>query len=342
MKHWLWCLSVLGILLLYGFALTAPFIAPYSPQKQFRDYPYAPPTSLHFVDKQGHFSLRPFIYDYVRSEEDDGYQTTEDKLFLDLWVSGAPYEWLGFTSRTHLIGLSDSSRQLFLFGTDSLGRDLFSRVLLGARFSLSVGVVAILFASLMGVVFGMWAGYGGSWTDRVVMRTCDLFLSLPALFLVLGLRAVFPQQMSARGTFWMMVLIFTLVGWSAVTRTVRGQVLTLKKRPYVLAARAAGASNWRIITRHILPFTTNYLLVQCTVFIPIFIMGEITLSFLGVGVQEPHVSWGSLLATASSVHAITLHPWLLCPVLFIFLTAFSFNLLGDELKALGKQRPQWW
>jgi peptide/nickel transport system permease protein len=294
------------------------------------------------VDKQGEPSLRPFIYDYLKTEGDDRYQNTDKKLFVHLWVSGTPYEWMGLHSRVHLFGLSDSSRQIFLFGTDSLGRDLFTRILFGARFSMSVGVVAVFFASLLGVLFGMWAGYGGTWADKVVMRACDLFLSLPALFLVLGLRAVFPQRLSAGGTFWMIVVIFTLVGWSAVTRTVRGQVLTLKKRPYVLAARAAGASSWRIMTRHILPFTTNYLVVQCTVFVPIFIMGEITLSFLGVGVQEPHVSWGSLLATASSVHAITLHPWLLCPVFFIFLTAFLFNLLGDELKALGRQRPQWW
>jgi peptide/nickel transport system permease protein len=223
-----------------------------------------------------------------------------------------------------------------------LGRDLFSRILFGAQFSLSVGVFSILFASFLGVIFGAWAGYRAGWADRLIMRVCDLFLSLPGLFLVLGLRAVFPLQMSGRESFWMIVMIFTVIGWSTVTRIIRGQVLTLKTRQYVLAAQAAGASPWRVLFRHILPFTTNYLLVQCAVFVPMFIMGEVTLSFLGVGVQEPDVSWGNLLAAGASIQAMSDHPWLLSPVLFILLTAFLFNLAGDELRVLGKQRARWW
>jgi len=320
----------------------APFVAPYSPRQQFRQHFYMPPTRIHFFDDEGSFFWRPFIYDYEETAESGSYRLTKQKLFIYFLVQGEPYEWLWISSRTHLFGLQEETKQIFMLGSDALGRDLLSRVLFGAQFSLTIGIVAILFASLLGVTFGAWAGYWAGWADKIIMRVCDLFLSLPGLFLVLGLRAVFPLQMSGSGSFWMIVLIFTVIGWGTVTRIIRGQVLTLKTRQYVLAAQAAGAGHFRILTRHILPFTGNYLVVQSTVFVPMFIMGEITLSFLGVGVQEPDVSWGNLLAAANSIQAMSDHPWLLSPVAFILLTAFLFNLAGDELRVLGRQRSRWW
>jgi len=342
MKSWAWHISILGIVLLYVIMLVAPFIAPYSHKQQFREHFYMPPTEVHFVDHEGAFSWRPFIYDYERGQQAGSYRTNRQKLFVRFLVRGEPYRWLGLSLRTRLFGLNETSKQIFLLGSDALGRDLFSRILLGAQFSLSVGILAIFFASLLGVIFGAWAGYWAGWSDRLIMRCCDLLLSLPGLFLVLGLRAVFPLQLSGRDSFWMIVLIFTVVGSSTITRIIRGQVLTLKTRQYVLAAQAAGASPWRVLIRHILPFTANYLVVQCAVFIPMFIMGEITLSFLGVGVQEPDVSWGNLLAAGNSIQAMSDSPWLLSPVLFILLTAFLFNLAGDELRVIGKQRARWW
>jgi len=341
-KSWTWHLAGWGILALYLVMVCAPFIAPYSHKRQFREHFYMPPSELHFVDSEGTLSWRPFIYDYETGEQAGTYSSLEKKLFVRFFVRGETYQWLGFSLHTRLFGLDETSKQIFLLGSDALGRDLFSRILFGAQFSLSVGVLAIFFASFLGVIFGAWAGYVGGWTDRLIMRGCDLFLSLPGLFLVLGLRAVFPLQLSSQESFWMIVMIFTLIGWSTVTRIIRGQVLTLKTRQYVLAARASGASPWRILVRHILPFTTNYLLVQCAVFIPMFIMGEITLSFLGVGVQEPDVSWGNLLAAGNSIQAMSDFPWLLSPVLFILLTAFLFNLAGDELRVIGKERARWW
>ncbi len=331
-----------GIALLYLLMLAAPFVAPYSHKHQFREHFLLPPTEIHFIDHDGVFSWRPFIYDYDEGGRVGSYRLREQKLFVRFLVEGQSYQWLGFSFRTHLFGLKETSRQIFLLGSDALGRDLFSRILFGAQFSLSVGLIAILFASLLGLVFGAWAGYWAGWADRLIMRICDLFLSLPGLFLVLGLRAVFPLQMSGRASFWMIVMIFTLVASSTVTRIIRGQVLTLKTRQYVLAAQAAGVGPVKILVRHILPFTANYLLVQSAVFVPMFIMGEITLSFLGVGVQEPDVSWGSLLAAASSIQALSDHLWLLSPVLFVLLTALLFNLAGDELRLLGRQRAPWW
>jgi peptide/nickel transport system permease protein len=227
-------------------------------------------------------------------------------------------------------------------GTDSLGRDIFSRVLYGLRFSLLVGLISIFVTALIGTSLGSLAGWKGGWFDKGVMRICDLFLSLPGLFLILGIRAVFPVEMSAANTLWLMVFIFALLGWGVVTRVIRGQVLSLKQREYVLAARTMGAPDWYIVVRHILPFSSNYLVVQCALFVPLFILGEITLSFLGVGVQEPDVSLGNLLIAASSLRAMTLHPWEAIPVVVIFVLVFSLNFVGDELKTPTKLRPRWW
>ncbi len=317
---------------LYALALAASFLSPYSHKQQFREFFYVPPTAVHFRDAGGQWHLRPFIYDYEVRDDLPRYRRTEERLPLYFLVNGAPYEWMGMTLRTHLFGLREPEKNIFLLGSDSLGRDLFSRILHGAQFSLTIGVVGILFASLLGVFLGAIGGYFSGWADTLVMRCADLFLSLPGLFLILGIRAVFPLRMDTPTLFWVMVLAFALVGWASIARVIRGQILSLKTQQHVLAARASGASHWRILTRHILPFTANYLVVQSTVLIPAFILGEITLSFLGVGVQEPSASWGSLLQDAASLRVLSQSPWLLAPVAFIFTTVLAFNLVGGDLR----------
>ena len=290
-----------------------------------------PPTAIHFRDTQDGWHLRPFIYDYEMEASSPRYHQTDRRLPLYFFLEGTPYRWMGMTWRIHLFGLKDPSKRIFLLGSDALGRDVFSRVLYGSQFSLSIGLVGIVLTGALGLLLGSIAGYFSGWIDTVVMRMVDLFLSIPALFLILGIRALFPLRLSTQDTFWVIVLIFTLMGGASVTRVIRGQVLSLKTREFVLAARAAGASHSRILARHILPFTSNYLLVQSTVFIPAYILGEITLSFLGVGVQEPDASWGNLLTAATSVWVITDFPWLLSPAVFIFLAVFTFNWMGDHL-----------
>lgn len=335
-------LSAGALLLLYLLAAGAPFFAPYSHKEQFRDFFYAPPTRIHFRDAEGGWHLRPFVYEYERAGSTPQYHRTWRRLPVYFFVKGTPYRMMGVTWDRHLLGLIDTPRKIFLLGSDGLGRDLFSRILYGAQVSLTIGLVGIILAGVLGAISGGVSGYFAGWLDTLFMRTADALLSLPGLFLVLGIRALFPLELSAMDIYWVLVLIFTLMGWASVTRVVRGQVLSLKTQDYVLAARAAGASHWRILRRHILPFTSHYLLVQSTVFIPAYILGEVTLSFLGVGVQEPDASWGNLLAEAASIQAMTRFPWLLSPALFLWLTVFSFHVLGDELEVLDKARQRWW
>lgn len=330
--------ATLILLLLYGAAWLAPFLSPYPPEKQFREAFLSPPSRIRFVDREGRWSWRPFVYAVERQEEPVVYRETSRKVFLQFLLEGSPYRWMGLSCRKHLFGLEDNREQFFLLGSDELGRDVFTRILYGSRFSLSIGLIAIVFTLTVGVVVGALAGYFSGWTDRLAMRLSDLFLSLPAFFLILGIRSVFPGQMESSQAYWLMVCIFTLLGWASVARVVRGQVLSQKTKDYVLAARALGAGHLHILVRHILPFTGNYLLVQSVILVPAFILGEITLSFLGVGVSEPDSSWGTLLVAAASVRNLTTHPWLLTPALFIVLLVLCFTVLGDFVKAFDRRQ----
>ncbi len=331
-RSWGWRAALIFIVLLYLATWAAPFLAPYSHKQQFRQTFHAPPQLPVLRDREGNWHWRPFVYALQRTPDGFSYRTTGERVPLALFVTGDEYVWMGQVWRVHLFGSTRPDRQVFLLGSDELGRDLLSRILYGAQFSLTIGIVGIVFTLALGATLGALAGYLGGWIDSVLMRLADLFLSLPGLFLVLGIRAVFPREMSVRELYWLIVVIFSLIGWATVARVVRGQVLSLKTRPYVLAARAAGASHLRILLRHILPFTSNYLVVQGTLLIPAFILGEITLSFLGVGLREPDTSWGLLLVAAASVRNLTAHPWMLAPAVFIFFTVLAFNLVGEELK----------
>ncbi len=331
-KSLAWRLALAFLLLLYLATWIAPFLAPYSHRQQFRETFYAPPQLPRLRDREGNWHARPFVYALERSVDGLSYSETAERIPIGFFLEGDQYVWMQAVWNLHLFGAVSPEQQVFLLGTDELGRDLLSRILYGAQFSLTIGLAGIVFTMLIGVLLGATAGYVGGWIDSLLMRLADLFLSLPGLFLVLGIRAVFPREMSLGELYWLIVVIFSLIGWASVARVVRGQVSSLKARPHVMAARASGASHPRILIRHILPFTANYLVVQGTLLIPAFILGEVTLSFLGVGVREPDTSWGILLVAAASVRNLTAHPWLLAPGAFIFLTVLSFNLVGDELK----------
>ncbi len=333
--------SGLGLLLILLLAVivfecAVPFVAPYPPNRQFRDFSNAPPSRWVWVDfKEGR--IGPFI---VRPNSAARPVSSLEQV---RWFSpGSSYRLLGLRLRTHLIGLPESAGPMFLLGADSLGRDLFSRLLYATRFSFLAALLAIALTLGCGTLVGALSGYAGGWTDRGLMRVCDLFLSLPGLFLVLGVRALLPIRLSANGTLAMIVLVFVLLGWAAVARVVRGQVLAIRSQPHVLAARGMGASRARILIRHVLPLTTNALIVQGSFLLPMFVVAEITLSFLGVGVQEPNASLGTLLHDAATLDAVMAHSWKLIPAAVVFCLVLSLNLLADQLKVLGKARGQWW
>ncbi|ODS56172.1 MAG: ABC transporter permease [Acidobacteria bacterium SCN 69-37] len=333
-----------GLLLLvfYALAAIAPFVAPYSQEEMDRDRYYHPPHSLHWVDSGGRFHLLPVVRQTVladpRTFRYDEMPGSDQP--LRFFVQGAPYHLLGVVPMTrHLFGV-DAPGRVYLLGTDSFGRDQFSRLLFGAQISLTVGLVGIVVSFAIGLVLGGIAGYFGGWVDTVIMRFSELLLSIPSLYLIIALRAVFPIDLPSQYVYLGIVGILAFIGWASLARVIRGLVLSIRKQEFVTAAEALGVGRFRIILRHILPNTLSFVIVAATVSVPGYILGEVVLSFLGVGVQEPAASWGNMLNQARSVRALTTFPWLLyVPGLAIFLTVMAFNFLGDGLRdALDPRR----
>jgi peptide/nickel transport system permease protein len=296
-------------------ALTGPWLAPYSPEVQHRDFLYAPPMPPRLMHDG---SVRaPFVYAIAMADRlDQRYEVDRNQ--------PRPLPWFA----------EAGVPPVFLLGADSYGRDLLSRLLYGARLSLSLALVSVAGALLIGVMVGAAAGYWGGWVDDIAMRAVDFVIVLPVIYVALVLRAMLPLALSPTMLFVMMATIFTLVGWPFVARGVRGIVASERNREYVLAAQSLGASSWRIITRHLLPACGGYLLVQATLLLPAFILGEATLSYVGLGFPEHVATWGTMLADAGTVNAMTRFPWTLAPALAIFAVVLSANVIlsSDKIR----------
>ncbi len=328
------------LLTLYLLSLCGGFIAPCNHRSQAKDTPFLPPTKIHFFDAQN-FHLRPFIY---RPNITDRlmfvYEEDRSQMYpLKFFVRGENYELLGvLATNWHLFGVAENSLsdsqykppQLHLLGTDGIGRDVLARLLSAGQISLIIGPLGLLLAYLLGVMLGAMAGYFGSIVDSLLMRAAEIVMSLPTLILILAFRAAFPLSVSPRQVAFMMVTIFAAVGWAEVARLTRNLALAEKVKDYVTSAISLGANNTRIITRHILPNIRTPLLTQFALTAPTFILAEIALSFLGVGVQEPSASWGTMLADAKDLSVLKNYWWMLAPVVFVFLTALAFQLLGER------------
>lgn len=330
------------LVIFYALALFAPFVAPYTQEEMDRAKYFHPPQPLHWVRADGSFSLRPYVRD-MHVVDMGSFEYEEDpskELPVRFFVRGAPYELIGLIpSSIHLFGVDPPGRVL-LFGSDSFGRDVVSRLLYGARISLTVGLVGIAISFTLGLLLGGIAGYFGGFADTVIMRTTELLLSIPSLYLIIALRAVFPMDLPSHQVYLGIVSILAFIGWAGLARVIRGLVLSMRKSDYVTAAEALGFGRLRVIARHILPNTMSYVIVAATLSIPGYILGEVILSFLGVGVQEPSASWGNMLNQARSIRALTSFPWLLfVPGAAIFVTVMAFNFLGDGLRdALDPRR----
>ena len=299
-------------------AAVAPWLAPYSPESRHTDFMHAPPMRPHILHDG---SLRaPFVYTIVLVDRVRQH-------YVENRSSTQPLPWFG----DHL------GPPVYLIGADSFGRDLLSRLLYGARITISLALVSVLGAIVVGVLIGGVAGYRGGWLDEVAMRTADFVVILPIIYVVLLLRAVLPLVLSTWTVFVLMAGIFSLVGWPFVARAVRGIVTAERDREYVVAAQSLGASSWRIVGRHLLPACAGYLLVQATLLLPSFILAEATLSYVGLGFPGNIPTWGTMLRDAANVTAMTRFPWTLAPAAAIFLVVLAANVILQSDK-IGVQR----
>lgn len=342
-KNRLATIGAVILFFLYLLAMFAGFFSPYDPNFYSLNPPesYAPPTQIHWRDSQGGFS-RPYVYAVTRSRDPETFalmyreDPTQGKFYLDFFhrTPESPYRILGiFHSDLRIVGV-EAPAQIHLLGTDSLGRDLWSRIAYGAQVSLTIGILASLAAFLIGAVLGGIAGYYGGIWDSLIMRLVEILAAIPGLFLLISLRAVFPLTLDPLFVFYLVVFILALVGWGGIARVIRGLVLSLREQDYVQAARVLGASDLRIISRHLLPATASYLIVSLSLAIPGYILSESGLSFLGLGVTEPYTSWGMLLRSAQEggFASFSTRPWILVPGLFIFLAILAWNFVGDGLR----------
>lgn len=324
--------SVLAVF--YIVVIFCEFLAPYGPRTR-SSYTYAPPQRIHFFDKGEGFQW-PFVYDQKKEFDSVTFrfvyeQDKSKKYFLHFFVKGETYKfWNLFETNLHFFGTEGAS--LFLLGTDLLGRDLLTRIIYGSRISLSIGLVGIAISFLLGLTIGGVAGYFGGLTDEIVMRIVDFSISIPTLPLWMALSAALPLDWPIVKTYFAIGILFSIVGWGGLARVVRGKLLALRQEDFAMAAKIAGASEGRIITRHLLPSFLSYIIVSLTLSLPAMILGETALSFIGLGLQPPAVSWGVLLKDTQKLVAIAHHPWLLFPGLFVIIAILMFNFVGDGLR----------
>lgn len=327
----LWFLVILGLA-----ALFADAVAPYDPFGVERLRTLAPPTGVHLFH-DGQF-VGPFVYGLARERDLDSarviYAEDRDKVLpLQFLAQGDDYDLFGLLkTNVHLFGVDDRRQQINLLGTDDLGRDVFSRLIHGARVTLSAGLVGVAFAFVLGLALGSISGYFGGWIDSVIQRLTEFIRSIPTIPLWMGLAAALPIAWDPIFVYVLITLILALIGWTHLARVVRGQFFAIRNEDYVLAARLAGASEYRIITKHMLPSMTSYIIAALTLAVPEMILGETALSFLGLGLRPPVVSWGVLLQDAQNLRSISLAPWLLAPGAAVVLTVLAFNFLGDGLR----------
>jgi peptide/nickel transport system permease protein len=339
-RHRLAMAGAVVIILLYLVAIFAEFLAPFNPEAFSSSAVYHPPQGIHFIDTDpdGGWTIRPYTYRMALERDPitlapTFVPDTENKIYLTLFGKGDPYlMWGLFPADRHLLAPADPEERFYLLGADRLGRDMLSRIIMGTRISMSIGLVGVGLSLIIGVFLGGVSGYYGGIMDSVVQRTIEVLLALPTIPLWLGLSAAMPTDWSTVTRYFAITVILSLVGWTELARVVRGRILSLRTEDFVTAARLDGASQSRIIFRHIMPSVASHIIAATTLAIPAMILAETALSFLGLGLLPPAISWGVLLLEVQNIRSIAAGPWLFAPGVLVVITVLAFNFVGDGLR----------
>ena len=334
-KHRLALISGAVLFVLYFLAFTYEFWTPYREVTQHQGYVNTPPTPIRFFDAEGNF-IGPFVYglDYELNLDTFERVYTEDTESIHrirFFTRGEPYRFWGrFELDLHFFDAGEG--KVFLLGSDQLGRDVFSRILAASRISLTIGLVGVFLSFFLGATLGGISGYYGGLVDIVIMRITEILSAIPQIPLWIALAAIVPIDWPVTRTYFAITIILSTMTWTGLARAVRAKLLEMREQDYIMAAKIAGASDIRIIYEHLLPGYISFLIVNITIAIPGMILGETALSFLGLGIRPPAVSWGTLLEGAQNISNIALYPWLLTPALAVIATVLLFNFVGDGLR----------
>jgi peptide/nickel transport system permease protein len=335
-KHKVALVSGVIVILIYLVAILVEVLSPFSPGKTDSKFLYAPPQTLHFFDEHGRFG--PYVNGYTSKIEPVALRRIfvvdpSAKIPVGFFVEGYEYKLLGLIpTNRHLIGPVDKDQPMFLLGADRLGRDLLSRLITGTRVSMSIGLVGVILSLVLGIFLGGLSGYYGGAVDNLVQRLVEFLRSIPSIPLWMGLAAALPLNWPPDRVYFAITVILSLIGWTGLARVVRGRFLSLREEDFVMAARLDGQSELGIILFQMLPAFTSHIIAAITLAIPGMILSETALSFLGLGLREPVVSWGVLLQEAQDIRAIATAPWLLIPALAVVLAVLALNFMGDGLR----------